>query len=75
MTDILSEIQAFCERQSITPARFGELAMNDRGFVTRLRNGRDLKLSTAERLRRFMIEYQSEDTPEALQAPTQADAA
>lgn len=37
--------------------RFGELAMNDKGFLFRLESGRDVRLSTVEKVRQFMASY------------------
>ena len=61
--DILAEIEKFLNRTGMSPTRFGEKTMNDRALVMRLRDGRDLKLSTAEKLRAFMRNYVPEDKP------------
>lgn len=65
MTTLLTDIQAFCEANGISLSDFGEMAMRDRGFATRLRNGRDVKLSTAARVRQFMAEYPTEQADAA----------
>lgn len=39
------------------PTRFGELAMSDKGFVFRLRNGRRTWPETEAKVRRFMAAY------------------
>ncbi|MEO1908775.1 MAG: hypothetical protein ABGX08_17310 [Citromicrobium sp.] len=57
MDDLLTEIDAFCAAHDMSPSRFGELAMNDKPFVTQLREGRDIRFSTAQRIRTFMAEY------------------
>ena len=46
----------------MSETRFGELALNDKPFVSQLKAGRDLRSSTAARLRKFMAEYQSGDS-------------
>ena len=57
MQDLLHEIEQFCLRHGMSETRFGELALNDKPFVSQLKAGRDLRGSTAERLRLFMAEY------------------
>ena len=44
--------------------QFGEQAVNDRHFVRQLRAGRDLRMSTVERVRRFMTEFNSPTSPQ-----------
>lgn len=41
----------------IAESRFGELALGDKPFVSQLRAGRDVRMSTARKLRSFMAEY------------------
>ena len=41
----------------MSETRFGELALNDKPFVAQLRAGRDLRGSTAKKLRDFMADY------------------
>ena len=53
----LSEIEAFLAHTSMTASEFGLRTMNDKKFVGRLRDGSDVRLDTAERVRRFMTEY------------------
>lgn len=45
----------------MSATRFGETIMNDRRFVARLRNGGDVTLGTADRVRRFMICYRHKE--------------
>ena len=54
MHDLLVEIEQFCQRNDMSETRFGELAMNDKPFVSQLKAGRDLRGSTAAKLREFM---------------------
>ena len=37
--------------------RFGDLAMNDKPFVAQLREGRNVQMRTADRVRAFMASY------------------
>lgn len=60
MQDLLLEIEQFCLRNDMSETRFGELALNDKPFVSQLKAGRDLRGSTAVRLRQFMAEYEQE---------------
>ncbi len=59
MQDLLLEIEQFCQRNGMSETRFGELAMNDKPFVSQLRAGRDLRGSTASKLREFMTDFES----------------
>lgn len=62
MLELLSEIEQFCRRQGMSETRFGELALNDKPFVSQLRAGRDLRGSTGTRLREFMAQYEHSPT-------------
>jgi hypothetical protein len=57
MSNILSDIEAFCATHQMPVTRFGELAMNDKPFVGRVRDGRRLWPETEARVRRFMATY------------------
>lgn len=57
MEPLLKEIEAFCMAHGIAESRFGELALGDKPFVSQLRAGRDVRMSTARKLRSFMAEY------------------
>ena len=59
MQDLLLDIERFCRRYDMSETRFGELALNDKPFVSQLKAGRDLRGSTAEKLRQFMAEYET----------------
>ena len=62
MQDLLHEIEQFCLRHQLSETRFGELALNDKPFVSQLKSGRDLRGSTAVKLRRFMAEYKGDES-------------
>lgn len=59
MQDILTEIEGFCERHGLAETRFGEMAMGDKPFVRQLREGRDVRMSTVEKVRAFMASYEA----------------
>jgi aspartate carbamoyltransferase catalytic subunit len=63
MDILLAEIEAFCREHGLSETRFGELALHDKPFVSQLRAGRDLRASTAARLRQFMAAYRSDAEP------------
>lgn len=54
---LVAEVDDFLERNRIPETTFGRLVMKDPHFVRDLRAGRDLKMSTVERVRTFMAEY------------------
>jgi hypothetical protein len=54
---LLADIERFLEQWAMTPSRFGQLAMNDAKFVSRLREGKDVRTGTADRVREFMRDY------------------
>ena len=60
MEPLLSEITAFCKAQSLSETRFGEMVLGDKPFVSQLRSGRDLRLSTVAKVRAFMATYQAD---------------
>ncbi len=55
--ELLSAIEDFLKRTGMTPTRFGREALKEPGLMIRLREGSNVTLKTAERLRRFMREY------------------
>ena len=65
MSDILSDIRAFCEAHELKPTRFGELALNDKPFVAQLEAGRRLWPETEAKVRRFMATYRPEQSAAA----------
>jgi hypothetical protein len=65
MSTLLTDIEAFCEANDLKEGQFGLLALNDKNFVSDLRDGRDLRMSTADKVREFMAEYRPEPKAEA----------
>jgi hypothetical protein len=54
MDGFISEIEAFCAMHGMRESRFGRDAANDASLVADLRNGREPRRATVERIRRFM---------------------
>jgi homoserine dehydrogenase len=59
MNDFVSEIETFLEETGTTPSKFGRLALNDPGFVFRLRSGGECRPSTMEKVRRKISEIRT----------------
>lgn len=57
MVNLLSDIERFCRDHGISERRFGSEVMNDGKLVAQLRAGRDLRVSTVNRIRAWMAEY------------------
>lgn len=73
MPDLIQQIEEFMEANQLSEWQFGEQAVNDRHFVRQLRAGRDLRMSTVDKVRRFMEEFGaspalSSDGPNSTQA-------
>lgn len=54
MDNLIRQIEAFCADHDLTEGQFGLQVLNDKNFVKQLRQGRDIRLSTAEKVRAFM---------------------
>ena len=54
---LITEIEAFLSRHEMSAISFGRKVLRDPHFVRDLRAGRDLKMSTVDRVRGFMAEY------------------
>lgn len=57
MDRLLKDIEAFIAARRMSATEFGRQALNDSDFVHGLRRGRDVRLSTVERVRDFMTAY------------------
>lgn len=53
---LLREVEKFLRQSDIPPTRFGREAMRDPRFVFDLRNGRDPRPGTVERVRAYLQE-------------------
>jgi hypothetical protein len=51
---LIQDVETFLSRSGMNPSDLGREAMNDPNFVFDLRAGRDVRMSTAEKLRLFM---------------------
>lgn len=51
---LLGEIDAFLERESMTPTDFGRLSIGDPNLYRHLQKGRNPRLPTMDRIRAFM---------------------
>ena len=70
MTHLLSDVLAFCDAHGLSETRFGELALNDKPFVSQLRRGRDIRSSTEKRVRDYMRSHAELNTPQCCDAST-----
>ena len=51
---LLAEITAYCEATGMSRTAFGACAVNDPSFVSDLEAGRECRMRTISRVRRFM---------------------
>ena len=51
---LLREVEKFLRASKVPPARFGREVMRDPRFVFDLRNGREPRARTVERIRKFL---------------------
>jgi hypothetical protein len=51
---LLREVEKFLRRSDVAPTRFGRDALGDPRFVFDLRNGRDPRPETVERVRAYL---------------------
>jgi hypothetical protein len=65
MASLLDDIGAFIEAHGLSESQFGVLAVNDKNLVPDLRGGRDIRMSTLETIRRFMMTYRPEAQADA----------
>lgn len=57
---LLAEIESHCRRTGIAESTFGRHAINDGKLCSRLRAGKNVTLSTAERVRAYILENGAE---------------
>lgn len=57
MDTLLTDIEEFCTRHELSEWQFGERALNDRHFIRQLREDREPRRKTVERVKQFMKEY------------------
>ena len=56
--ELLDECERFIEKWRMTPSTFGKLAMDNDRFISRLRGGLDIRISSATKARNFMLDYE-----------------
>ncbi|MBK8467809.1 MAG: hypothetical protein IPL32_18515 [Chloracidobacterium sp.] len=56
---LLADIEAFLASTGMKHTAFGSQALKDPAFVTRLREGKDVRTDTIERVRSFMEGYRA----------------
>jgi hypothetical protein len=59
--DILAEVEEFLRTSGMGPSYFGKLAVGNSEIVRKLRDGRPILTSTAERLRAFIAARETGD--------------
>lgn len=52
------EVEVFIATRKMRHTKFGKLAMNDPSFVSRLRDGLEVKAPTIDKVRKFMLTHQ-----------------
>lgn len=72
--DLLAEIEKFLRDMGMTPTRFGQKSIADRALVQRLREGRDLRSGTIDRIRAFMARERAAKRNRPSRGPMRADA-
>ncbi len=64
LEEFRNEVESFLERSGMAHTTFGTKAMGDAMFVQRLRKGSDPKISTAERVRKFIKSMNGTNDPQ-----------
>lgn len=69
---LLQQIEEYLEASDISPSSFGRAAMNDPGFVFRLRSGGESLPKTVKKIRAWMAANPpaSPDSMEGAEAPS-----
>ncbi|OHT19935.1 hypothetical protein [Edaphosphingomonas haloaromaticamans] len=62
-SSLIDQIENFLGQHSMSPITFGRKALGDPHFVRDLRGGRDVRLSTVERVKEFMEGYRADQPP------------
>ncbi len=60
--ELIKEIDAFLRESGMTPTQFA-VAVGDRTLMVSLRRGRDLKLSTADKIRAYIAKERAKRFP------------
>lgn len=51
---LVDKIDRFLEVNGLSASEFGRMALNDSGFVKRLRDGKDVRLKTVDKIEAFI---------------------
>lgn len=62
---LLAQIEVFCQRHGVKPSTFGRNVLGDGNLIPNLKDGRSLSLRNAEKVVKFMAEYQPADQASA----------
>jgi len=65
MPNLIEQIEVFLTRNGLSDSQFGVLAVKDKNLVRDLRAGRDVRMSTVERVNEFMATYRAEPKADA----------
>lgn len=60
---LLTRIERHLRHHRMTPTRFGREAAGDPNLITQMRDGRELRRKTAERIIRYLDERSCEECP------------
>lgn len=69
---LLDDIEEFLERSALSATALGQQALGDRHFVRQLRAGRDVRMSTVQKVRQFMEAFRA-DSDHALTITPESD--
>lgn len=53
-SNLIAAIERYCADHELTEAQFGVLVLNDKNFVGQLKDGRDIRFSTARKVEDFI---------------------
>ncbi|NVK20758.1 MAG: hypothetical protein HWE30_18905 [Methylocystaceae bacterium] len=59
MTSFMREIEDYLDETGTKPSSFGRIVLNDPGFVYRIRDGAECRLSTIEKVRSKIAELKT----------------
>lgn len=60
---LLADIEAFIAKHDLRASYFGRDVCGDFSLVNRLRRGGDVRLETADKIRRYMADYKPRPKP------------
>jgi hypothetical protein len=59
--DVRQRVERYLRTSGVAPSRFGRVAVGDPGFVTDMRNGRELRARTVARVQAFLDAVENGD--------------